>query len=124
MILVDTSIWADHFRRSSTTLINLLESGLVSTHPMVIGELSCGNLPRRQTTLFDLHQLPRVQPAQHEEVLELIERHRLHGRGIGYVDANLMASALIEHHKVWTRDRRLATLCRKLDLAYTPKSNA
>lgn len=124
MILVDTSIWTDHFRKSRTALVGLLETGIVCTHPFVIGELACGNLPRRKTTLRDLHNLPAVRPARDIEVLELIETRKLWGRGIGLIDVHLMAAAQIGHHQIWTRDRRLSELCADADINYDPAESS
>lgn len=124
MILVDTSIWADHFRRTRAALVDLLEAGLVCMHPFVLGELACGNLPRRKTTLRDLHNLPTVQPAREIEVLELIERRKLWGRGVGLIDVHLMAAAHIGRHRIWTRDRRFTELCADADINYDPAASS
>ena len=107
MILVDTSVWIHHFRVGNPLLNEVLGSALVVTHPYVIGELACGNLENRTRILADLNELPLVALATHEEVLQLIEEHKLWGRGIGWVDGHLLASALLSHCRLWTLDNRL-----------------
>ena len=108
MILVDTSVWVEHLRRGLPHLATLLQEGAVLIHPWVIGELACGNLRNRPQVLELLQGLPVAVVASDGEVLLLIERDRLLGRGIGYVDAHLLASARLSHCPLWTRDRRLA----------------
>jgi hypothetical protein len=108
MVLVDTSVWIDHLRHGNARLAGLLRLGQVLIHPLVIGELACGNLENRQATLSWLGKLPRATPAAHEEVLHLVESGRLWGLGLGWVDAHLVASALLTRCVLWTLDRRLA----------------
>ena len=93
MILADTSIWVDHLRAGEPGLVSLLNDNQVLTHPMVIGELACGNLPNRDTVLGLLGALPAIHVATHEEVLFFIEQRQVMGRGIGYIDAHLLAAA-------------------------------
>ncbi len=108
MILVDTSVWVDHLRSSDAELVATLERNEVLMHPAVLGELALGNLARREVVLSLLGQLPRATVATDEEVLGLIEGSLLFGRGIGYVDAGLLASTrLTAGSKLWTRDKRL-----------------
>jgi predicted nucleic acid-binding protein len=107
MILVDTSVWIDHFRRGGPLLKDLLSEGVVITHPFVIGELACGNLMHRTSILSDLNALPIALSASHDEVLRLVEDRKLWGQGIGWVDAHLIASALLSNCRFWTLDRRL-----------------
>ena len=107
MILVDTSVWIDHFRAGNPLLNEVLGSALVVTHPYVIGELSCANLENRARILSDLNALPLAVSATHEEVLQLIEERKLWGRGIGWVDGHLLASALLTNCRLWTLDSRL-----------------
>ena len=109
MVLVDTSVWIDHLRRGSAELSTLLDQGAVLCHPFVIGELACGNLRRRDEILGHLQALPEAVTAEHDEVLHLVREHRLHGQGIGWVDAHLLASARLSGCRLWTRDRALAT---------------
>lgn len=107
MILVDTSVWVDHFRQGLPILEDLLRSGQVVTHTFVIGELACGNLRNRAEILTLLASLPATRAATHAEALRLVESHSLHGTGIGWVDAHLLASALLDSATLWTRDGRL-----------------
>ncbi len=120
MILVDTSVWVDHLRASNKSLAGLLDAGAVLMHPFVIGELALGNLQRRETVLGDLSDLPRVSVATEAEVVHFIDRHRLFGRGIGYVDAHLLAAMqLTPGAALWTRDGRLRGIAAQLELAIT-----
>lgn len=107
MILVDTSIWADHIRVSDLVLSELLERGSVLTHPFVIEELACGNLPLRGEYLRMLHQLPQAPVASHHEVIDLIARSKLYGTGVGSVDVHLIASALLAGAKILSKDKAL-----------------
>ena len=119
MILADTSVWIHHFRESNPDLMTLLVAGQVATHTFVIGELACGNLPQRTSTLHDLDCLPKADVCLDKEVLEFLEKHQLPGNGIGYIDAHLLTSALISDYPLWTRDKRLAELANKLGCAYS-----
>ncbi len=116
MILVDTSIWVDHLRRSDAKLKKLLEAGQVLTHPFVIGELALENLRQRTVILQFLSDLPSAVIANDIEVLDFIERHELFGIGIGYVDAHLLASARLTAALIWTHDKRLHEVAAKLQL--------
>jgi len=107
MVLVDTSVWIDHFRRRSERLAFLLENGLVACHPFVIGELACGTLACREEVLGHLERLPALEPVSHEEALRLVEAHHLAGSGLGWVDVHLLASARVSGTEFWTADRRL-----------------
>jgi predicted nucleic acid-binding protein len=119
LILVDTSVWVDHLRRGDAQLIALLESANAATHPFVIGEIACGSLANRQTVLALLQDLPMATVADSDEVLAYIERHRLYGKGIGYVDVHLLASvALTQNASLWTRDKRLRAAAEALSQAY------
>ena len=118
MILVDTSVWVEHLRSASAILGALLDNGGVLGHPFVLGELALGNLRQRDDFLRALQRLPQATSASHLEVLQFIDREALYGRGIGYVDAHLLAAArLTAGSKLWTRDRRLQTVAGQLGLA-------
>jgi hypothetical protein len=110
MILVDTSVWIDHFRHGNERLRLLLDEGQAATHPMVLGELACGNLPRRAEILNLLARLPGIPPAPDRLVRESIESRRLFGKGIGWIDAHLLTASLLSVVPLWTLDRRLARL--------------
>jgi predicted nucleic acid-binding protein len=120
MILVDTSVWIDHFRTGDPHLSGLLTRRLVKLHPWVVGELACGNLANRVGVLRNLQRLPQLSVAREHEVLFLIERHQLMGKGIGYMDAHLITAALAEGAQLWTRDKRLMAAVCGIDLLYSP----
>ena len=119
-MLVDSSVWVDHLRRGNTRLAYFLTDGDVESHLLVIGELACGNLKRRKEVLSLLGSLPRVPEAEHDEVLSLIESRMLHGRGLGWVDVHLLASAMLGHTTLWTLDKRLAEQARRLRVQFEP----
>ncbi len=114
MILVDTSVWVDHLRRGNARLVKLLADSEVVTHPFVIGELALGRLGRRREILSLLRELPQAEAADHEEVFLFVERHRLEGSGIGWVDAHLLCAAALTRAPLWTTDRRLAATAHRL----------
>ena len=119
MILVDTSVWVEHLRSGSAALAEELGAGQVLTHPFVIGELACGTLKNRREVLGLLGRLPSAPTATHAEALDFLERCRLMGRGIGFIDVHLLASAaLAAPARLWTRDRRLAMIATELNVAY------
>jgi predicted nucleic acid-binding protein len=120
LILVDTSIWVDHIRAQDVGLRALLENDHVLGHPFVIGELAMGNLPQRSIWLRDLGRLPAALVARHHEVLSMIESATLYGRGLGYVDVHLLASARLSRSRLWTRDRRLADAAGEMGIAFQP----
>ncbi len=117
MILVDTSVWVNHLRAGDRQLVGLLVAGEVGCHPFVIGELACGNLHNREEILRLLSDLPRLRVAEHGEVMRLIEARTLHGKGLGWIDTHLLASALLDGAPVWTLDRSLATAAQSLGIA-------
>jgi predicted nucleic acid-binding protein len=108
--LVDTSVWIDHFRRGNLALMQLLEEGEVAIHPMILGELACGSLPRRAQTLGLLFALPRLDQAPDGAVLHAIDAREWWSKGIGWIDAHLLAAALLSNTPLWTLDRRLRNL--------------
>ncbi len=112
--LVDTSVWIDHFRSDSSVLRRLLDDDLVLCHPLVIGELACGNMKRRSEVLGSLTVLPTTPTIEYEEVLMFIETHKLFGHGLGWIDAHLLASAVLRHVTLWTLDQSLRTAAKKL----------
>jgi len=117
VILVDTSVWIDHLRSSVSTLRLLLDQGQVLGHPFVRGELACGNLRQRADILDLLAKLPPAEMADDDEVMQAIELHGLMGRGIGYVDAHLLAATILTPGAaLWTRDERLARVARRLGI--------
>jgi predicted nucleic acid-binding protein len=124
MILVDTSVWADHIARSDARLATYLAAKRVVLHPYVMGELALGNLPDRNDTLDALAGLPRATVAFDVEVMDFVERHTLFGTGIGYVDAHLLVSAMLGRKMtLWSRDRRLRSQAERLGIAHDPTAD-
>ncbi len=108
MILVDTSIWIDHFRTAEPQLAELLGKNEVLAHPCVIGEIALGSVKQRAQVLRDLANLPAATVATHVEIMIFIERHKLANSGIGYIDASLLAAtALTSGAALWSRDKSL-----------------
>lgn len=118
MILVDTSVWVDHLRHGEAELVDALHQSQIFIHPFVLGELACGNLKARTSVLALLRALPTAIMATDEETLAFIEQHNLMGRGIGYVDAHLCASARLSGAQLWTRDKRLRAISLALGSGY------
>jgi predicted nucleic acid-binding protein len=118
VILVDTSVWIDHLRNGDLVLQRLLEGGAqVEMHPFVLGEIALGNLAQRDLILGSLSDLPMIATATDQEVLAFIEAERLHGLGVGFVDAHLLASVRLTGDVIWTRDKRLRSVADSLSLA-------
>lgn len=110
LLLVDSSVWIDHLRKQGTELSAALEAGIVLSHPMVVGEIAMGSLRDRRTVLEALGHLPQARVANHDEVLDLVDRRAVFGRGLGYIDAHLLASTLLTFDAaLWTKDRQLAS---------------
>jgi hypothetical protein len=120
MILVDTSVWVSHLRAGNTDLEKLLNEGEVAYHPFVIGELACGNLKNRAEILPLLNALPRVQSVTHDEAMYFIEANKLIGRGLGYIDIHVLASAVLSETPLWTLDKRLSETALMLKVHYKP----
>lgn len=117
MILVDTSVWIDHLRHSERRLLQLLESGTVLTHPLVIEEIACGHLRDRQKITALLHKLPSAPVATHAEVISLISNKTLYGVGLGAIDVHLIASAMLAQVKIWSKDKALSRESTRLNVA-------
>lgn len=126
MILADTSIWIDHFRHSDAELRRVIEEDMLLCHPFVIGELALGSLRDRTTVLAFLAAQRQAAVATHDEIMIMIDRHGLFSMGIGYTDAHLLASVLLNRGSaLWTRDKRLRTAAEKADAApHTPTATA
>ena len=116
MTLVDTSIWVEHLRKGSKALQQRLGEGLVLCHPFVIGELACGRLRNRAEILTLLAALPSATVAGHEEALGLVSDRKLHGKGLGWIDVHLLASALLSGCTLWTKDKALKAAARALNV--------
>jgi len=117
MVLADTSVWIDHLYVGISSLQDLLDEERVIMHPAVIGELACGNIRNRSKIFHLLSTLPSAGIATNHEVLHLIETHKLYGRGIGWGDAHILASALISGCALWTHDKKLLALAKSLGVA-------
>ena len=118
MMLVDTSVWIDHLRQGDARMAAALDAGQVGFHPFVAGELACGNLRARADVLRLLQALPPIPVATDKEVLVLMDAENLMGRGIGYLDAHLLASARLGGALLWTRDKKLHAIAAALGLAH------
>jgi predicted nucleic acid-binding protein len=118
MVLVDTSVWVKHLRDGDIVLEDLLEDGHVACHPFIVGELACGNLKNRAEILALLQALPMATVAEHGEVMRFIEDNRLMGKGLGFIDLHLLASAVLSGIQLWTIDKRLHQVSLKLGIAY------
>ena len=118
IVLVDTSVWVDLWRHGNAGLVHLLEQDRVVVHPFVLGEIALGAITPRADVLRNLQALDVPRTAGQEEVLALIERVPLWGRGIGWVDAHLLASALLDRLRLWTLDGRLARVAEDLGVAF------
>lgn len=116
MILVDTSVWVEHLRSGTAELQSLLNDGDVLCHPFIIGELACGNIKNRREILSLLKDLPMASIADDDEVMTSIEHHGLMGKGLGYIDVHLLASAILTNVPLWTLDKRL----RDVSLSFLP----
>ena len=114
LTLVDTSVWIHHFRANSPALRQLLEEDLVVCHPLVIGELACGNLKHRSKVLESLTVLPTTPTIEYEELHTFIETHKLFGQGLGWIDVHLLTSTLLQHVTLWTLGQPLRHAARKL----------
>jgi len=124
MILVDTSIWIDHFSLRGQHMQSLLEADLILMHPWIIGELACVHLSSRASTIYFLQRLPAIPAVTSDEVLFMIEQHTLFGRGVSYVDMHLLASARLHGATLWSRDKRLVKAATDLQIAYIPPASA
>jgi len=121
-VLVDTSVWADHFRRPNAVLAELMVLDQVLTHPLVVGELACGTLPEpRLRTLGDMALLLPADQAAPAEVRDFIEREALFDLGCGWIDLTLLASTLMTSSALfWTLDKRLASLATRFGVCFAP----
>ena len=119
MILVDTSVWIDHFHHSDELLKELLLSNQVCIHPYILGELSCGYKSNRQEVLSLLRTLKGIDLVLEEEVFIFIEERKLYGKGLGFIDIHLLASAMVHHVPIWTRDKSLKRVAIELGIDHT-----
>ncbi len=118
--LVDTSVWVQHFRADSPALRQLLEEDVVVCHPLIIGELACGNLRHRSKVLESMFALPTMPTIEYEEILAFIESHSLFGQGLGWIDVHLLASTVLRRVTLWTFDQPLKRAARRLHCSFDP----
>ncbi|TAL39041.1 MAG: type II toxin-antitoxin system VapC family toxin [Spirochaetes bacterium] len=118
MVLVDTSVWIEHFKKGHPRLIELLNNADVVIHPFIIGELACGTLKNRKEILNLLQTLDSSPEIALQEILRFIEMNKLQGKGIGFIDINLLASSLLSDCVLWTNDKRLHGIAHKMGIAY------
>lgn len=120
MVLVDTSVWVNHFRHGEAHLAKLLIDAEVACHSFIIGELACGNIANRTEILNLLRSLPLAPAVNLNEYLYFVEQNQLHGSGIGFVDIHLLAAAKLAGVPLWTHDKKLHQVTAGLDLSYNP----
>ena len=118
MVLVDTSIWVTHLRQGSRQLEKQLMDAEVMCHPFIIGELACGNLKNRNEIISLLQSLPLAPTIEFDEFIFFIDRNHLMGKGIGFVDVHLLASAQLTGIPLWTADKRLKSAADQLELTF------
>lgn len=121
MVLVDTNIWINHFHRAEQGLVALLNTGSVVCHPFIVGELAAGIIKNRVEILSLFQALPSAPVVEQEEYLEFLEIRNLMGKGLGFVDIHLLASAVLSGALLWTGDKRLATAAKNLGVGYNRK---
>jgi predicted nucleic acid-binding protein len=118
MVLVDISMWVAHLRAGHTELEALLNDGAVFSHPFVIGELACWNITNRSEIPTLLQALPMAEFVEHEDVMKFIETRHLIDKGLGHVDAHILASSILTTVPLWTLDKRLNAIATTLGIAY------
>ena len=121
MVLVDTSVWINHLRNSDKHLEKLLFDGDVVCHIHIIGELACGNLKNYKEIISLFQSLPTIKVVEFQEYLYFIEKNQLSGKGLGFVDIHLLASAKLNQVPLWTADKSLEVAATELDLSYKSK---
>lgn len=118
MVLVDTSVWVDHFRNGNDQLTHLLNDGDVICHHFIVGELACGSIKNRKEILSLLQALPRAVQANHQEILDFIEIKKIMGKGLGYIEVHLLASALLSNSLLWSLDKKLQDISVGMKVGY------
>lgn len=117
-ILADTSVWITHFKKELPEFIDILNAGKVILHPFIIGELACGGLQKKQDIFKLIESMPQTVCLEHEEIMSLIEAHEFSNQGIGYVDVHLIGSCLLSDNLLWTYDKALKKVAKKMKLHY------
>lgn len=121
MVLVDTSVWIDHFRNNNQNLSSLLLKGSVSMHEFILGELACGNFKNRNEIFSLLNNISTLPIVTIDEYLYFLDSNHLFGKGIGFVDIHLLASAKLSNIPIWTFDKRLKEISAILGVDYKKK---
>ena len=121
LILVDTSVWIKHLRESDKNLVQLLEQGLVTCHPFIIGELACWSIKNRDELIDLLNDLPSTDVLDHCDIMDFIEYRKIMNMGIGYIDVHLLGSALVSETPLWTFDKALRKIANQLSIEYDIK---
>ena len=119
MVLVDTSVWITHFREGLPHLEQLLMNASVGIHPFIIGEIACGHLKNRKEILSLLDELPKMQSVENQEILAFIDQRKLMGLGIGLIDIHILASSIMSNSYLWTFDKKLDLISKKLRINYS-----
>ena len=119
MVLVDTSVWVSHLRHGNSRLQKLLDESRVVCHPFIIGELACGNIRNRAEIISLMQSLPMLEVIEHEELLLFIEHNKLMDSGLGFVDAHLLAAAILAGIPLWTQDKKLKQVCCRLNIDFS-----
>jgi predicted nucleic acid-binding protein len=117
LVLVDSSVWINHFHSADELLVGLINDDRIVTHPFVIGELASGGLPQRAKVLSFLGKLPGVFVADHDKVMAMVEMQRLHGLGLGWIDLHLLASARLSGARLLSADKTLVNASKKFGVA-------
>lgn len=124
-VLVDSSVWVGHFKQRNEYLVALLEADVVVCHPYIVAEVACGTPPNRQAIISMLAEMESPPLATQEELLNLLATRQLYGRGCGFVDLSLLASALLsEKTLIWTLDKRFESLASEANRAFSPRLHA
>ena len=118
MILVDSSVWIDHFRTENRLLSRLLLQGAVVMHEFILGELAIGNFNNRKAILSLLDSIPKLSKLTHDEFIYFLEQNLFYGKGVGFVDIHLLGSTKLAGVKIWTLDKRLHELAESLNLIF------
>jgi len=118
MILIDSSVWIDHFRTENSLLSGLLMQGAIVMHEFILGELAIGNFKNRKEILTLLDSIPKLSKLTHDEFLYFLEQNSFYSKGVGFVDIHLLGSTKLAGVKIWTLDKRLLKLATSLNLNY------
>ena len=121
LILVDTSVWIKHLREGNQNLSQLLEQGLVASHPFIIGEIACGDIKNRYEIISLINDLPSTDVLDHSDIMEFIENRKIMNKGIGYIDVHLLGSVLVSDTRIWTFDKALKKMAFQLSVGYDIK---